>query len=172
MAEAAAEAPAKKKGNWKLIVIVIVAILLTIALSVGATLFFMRSSASDKGKDGAQTAGKEQSGEQAKPKPAAYYEAQKPFIVTLNDSGQTRYFQVFVAFMAHDKTALDGVQNLLPDVRNQLLILFGSQDFMALQTDKGKHDLQKAALDTVNGILKKNKAPPIDAVLFTNFVLQ
>lgn len=171
MAEADAEAPAKKKGNWKLIVIVIVAILLTVGLSVGATLFFMHDSSASTAEE-SHAAGKEGDGEKAKPKPAEYYEAQKPFIVTLNDSGQSRYFQVFVAFMAHDKAALDGVQSLLPDVRNQLLILFGSQDFMALQTDKGKHDLQKAALDTVNGILKKNKAPPIEQVLFTNFVLQ
>jgi len=170
--EKAPQAPAKK-SNLKIIIIGAVAVLLAIGLSVGATLYFLKGRYPDNKADAARSGqeGKPAAAEHKAPKPE-YTEVKQPFIVTLNANGATHYFQVFVAFMARDKGALDGLKSRMPEVRNRLRLLFASQDFMNLQTREGKESLQKHALADVNKLLKQEKLAPINQVLFTNFVLQ
>jgi flagellar FliL protein len=61
----------------------------------------------------------------------------------------------------------------MPLIRNSLVLLFSSQSFVDLQTAAGKEVLKQASLDAINGILEQETGQGgIDAVLFTNFVMQ
>ena len=174
-------APRKNRRNLKMFMVGVIAVLLVVGLSAGATLYFLRGRYADTNTSSVQVehgtqpkkAGQaiQSAPRSTKGKPL-YTEVKQPFIVTLNASGATHYFQVFVAFMARNKGALNGLESRMPEVRNQLRVLFASQDFMKLQTLHGKKALQKTALDEVNGLLKGEKLAPINRVLFTNFVLQ
>lgn len=170
----AQKAPAKK-SNLKMIIIVVVAVLIAVALSVGATMFFLKGRYGAPAGETAKAAATQKNDhgkDAAKGEKPEYTEVKDPFIVTLNEQGATHYFQVFVAFMALRKDAISGLESRMPDVRNQLRLLFAEQDFMKLQTTEGKKALQKKALQSVNTLLKQDKLPPINQVLFTNFVLQ
>lgn len=174
-------APRKNRRNLKIFMAGAIAVLLVVGFSAGATLYFLRGRYADTDTSSVQTEPaappeKVESTEKSESRGTAqkplYTEVKQPFIVTLNASGATHYFQVFVAFMARDKGALNGLESRMPEVRNQLRVLFASQDFMKLQTLQGKKALQKKALGEVNGLLKGERLAPINRVLFTNFVLQ
>ena len=60
-----------------------------------------------------------------------------------------------------------------PLIRNSLVLLFSSQSFDELNTVEGKTALKEAALNAINGILEQETGQGgMDAVLFTNFVMQ
>ena len=61
----------------------------------------------------------------------------------------------------------------LPLIRNQLVMLFGSEDFESLMTPEGKQALRDKATLAVKALLEKEVGNPvIESVLFTNMVLQ
>ncbi len=58
-------------------------------------------------------------------------------------------------------------------MRNQLVMLFSSQDFAALATPVGKEMLRQQATASVQELAQKETGKvAIEQVLFTNFVLQ
>ncbi|MCA9018246.1 MAG: flagellar basal body-associated FliL family protein, partial [Planctomycetaceae bacterium] len=60
-----------------------------------------------------------------------------------------------------------------PLIRNALVLLFAQQDYLELQTPEGKENLKKQARDKVNELLMNEaEKETIEAVLFTNFVMQ
>jgi flagellar FliL protein len=61
----------------------------------------------------------------------------------------------------------------LPLIRNQLVLLFGSEDFAALMSPEGKEALREKAGLAVKALMEKEVGDPvIESVLFTNMVLQ
>lgn len=81
--------------------------------------------------------------------------------------------QVSVALMARDQAKLDALKVHLPLLRNQLNMLFASQNFDSLMTPVGKEMLRQQATTTVQELAKKEVGDGVvEQVLFTNFVLQ
>lgn len=162
--EAAAEAP---KSNKKLIIIIAIAVIIAIAASVGATLFFLGS---DSNAENAST----EPAAPAEPvkKPALYADLKPQFVVTFDVGGKQRYMQVYVTAMGRDKAALDGLELHMPVIRNQLIRLFSSQDFVQLQSNEGKENLRAECLKAVNSVVHKETGSEIEEILFTNFVMQ
>ncbi|MFE8069512.1 flagellar basal body-associated FliL family protein [Marinobacteraceae bacterium S3BR75-40.1] len=160
---------AGKKGKLKTIIFVVLAILLAAGLSVGATLFFL-----DSGDETASDEEHAQPSEEVQPEqqPAIYLKFQKPLIVTLNTQGRQRYMQVSLALVARDPEAEKAFEVHRPLLRSRLLTLLGQQDFMSVQTDQGRRQLQDAILARVNEVLEQEGEPKVEKVLFTNFVLQ
>lgn len=61
----------------------------------------------------------------------------------------------------------------LPLIRNQLVMLFSSEEFEVLLTPEGKDELRQRATLAVQALLEKEVGNPvIESVLFTNLVLQ
>ena len=104
---------------------------------------------------------------------AVYAELSDPFVVNFTRNGRQRYLQANVALMARDKQDLAELKEHLPLLRNQLVMLFSSQDFDALLTAPGKEALRQLATAQMQELARKQLGKPIiEQVLFTNFVLQ
>ncbi len=169
-AAATAEDKPVGKSKVKLIVLIVVALLLAIGFSIGGTLFFLGkgdSVASEK----AGEAGDEVV---AATKPIAIYEPLLPaFVVNFNKDGRQRYMQVTLALMGRNKAELDALKVHMPVLRNQLVMLFSSQDFALLATPAGKEMLRQQATTKIQELAQKETGKmAVEQVLFTNFVLQ
>ncbi|BAU75690.1 flagellar basal body-associated protein FliL [Metapseudomonas furukawaii] len=159
-------APAGGKGKLKLIILGVVALLLAVGLSVGATWFFL--SRGDKAEEPAEEAA-------AAPtrQPAIYLDMAPAFVVNFSQNGRQRYMQVSVALMARDQAQLDALKVHMPVLRNKLVMLFSGQGFESLVTPVGKEMLRQQATATVQELAKQETgATVVEQVLFTNFVLQ
>ena len=164
------EAPAQatavpKKSNLKTMILIVVALLVAIALSVAGTWMFLSRSATDTPDESVIT---------SVSKPRAIYEVLTPaFVVNFKSQGRPRYLQVNVALMARNKADLDALKVHLPTLRNQLVMLFSSQEFEELYTPLGVDLLkQKATVAVQELALIAVGKPVIEHVLFTNVVMQ
>ena len=159
------------KRKLKLIVAVVLGLLLAVGLSVGSTLYFMSNGESEGEAQGAAPDAALSSGKQP-----AIYEALAPaFIVNFNgaNGGRQRYMQVSVALMARDAAALAALKEHMPLLRNQLVMLFSSQDFASLATPVGQEMLRQQATASVQELAQRELGKvAIEQVLFTNYVLQ
>ncbi|MBO2927498.1 flagellar basal body-associated protein FliL [Metapseudomonas otitidis] len=168
---AAGEEKPAGKSKLKLIILIVVALLLAIGLSVGATWFFL-SKGGDKKEEGKK---EEAAAEHAAPvkQPAIYEPLAPAFVVNFNQNGRQRYMQVSVALMARDKGEMDALKVHMPVLRNKLVMLFSGQNFDNLVTAVGKEMLRQQATATVQELAKQETGKVvIEQVLFTNFVLQ
>ncbi|NLY12564.1 MAG: flagellar basal body-associated protein FliL [Gammaproteobacteria bacterium] len=154
---------APKKNKMKIIVLVAVALLVAIVLSVAGTWFFLGRSTADV-EPVQESLGKQQ----------AIYEVLAPaFVVNFKSQGKPRYLQVSVALMARNKADLDQLKIHMPTLRNQLVMLFSSQDFDELNTPLGVELLkQKATVAVQELALIEVGKPVVEQVLFTNVVMQ
>ena len=104
---------------------------------------------------------------------AIYQPLDPAFVVNYAVSGRQRYMQVSVVLMGRDAAGMTKLNQHLPLVRNQLVMLFGSEDFESLKTAEGKQALRDKATLAVKALLEKEVGDRvIESVLFTNMVLQ
>ncbi|MEX3772054.1 flagellar basal body-associated protein FliL [Pseudomonas sp. MYb118] len=163
--EAAAVKDPATKGKLKLIIAGVIALLLAIGLSVGATWYFMHSSQS-----------KPAAPVEAAPvgKQAAIFEALLPaFVANYNQNGRQRYMQVSITMMARNQADLDALKVHMPVIRNNLVMLFSAQDFATLASPVGQEMLRQKATASVQEVAQKELGKVVvEQLLFTNFVLQ
>jgi flagellar FliL protein len=152
----------KKKGKLLWIIIAVV----VVAGGGGGAWFFLKPAAAPA-KAAAQAA--------AKPKATAqYYKFDPPFVVNFGGEANARYLQVTCEAMSRDAAVLDLLKNNEPAVRNDLVILYSSQDTATLMTVEGKEKLRNATLDVIRKVLNAEggKGDLVEAVYFTSFVIQ
>lgn len=157
----AQEKPAK--GRKKLFILIGIG-LLALLLSAGGVAFFLL-----KGDETPEEV------EPAEPvKQVALYQPLEPaFVVNYAAGGRQRYMQVSVVLLGRDAEGMAKLNQHLPLIRNQLVMLFGSEEFEALATPEGKEALREKASLAVKSLLEKEVGDPvIESVLFTNLVLQ
>jgi flagellar FliL protein len=146
-----------------LIIFGALALLLAMAVSVGVTWYVVTST----------TGGSTVETARLIDKGALYEELKEPFVVNFQRQGRTRYLQASVTLMSRDGQGLASLKEHLPVLRNQLVMLFSSQDFDALLTAPGKEALRQLATVQVQELARQHLGKPvIEHVLFTNFVLQ
>ena len=162
--DAAVKDPATK-GKLKMIILIVVALLLAIGLSVGATWFFMHS-AESKPAAAAETA--------VVGKQAAIFEPLLPaFVANYNQNGRQRYMQVSITMMGRNQADIDALKVHIPVIRNNLVMLFSGQDFATLASPVGQEMLRQKATASVQEVAQKELGKvAIEQLLFTNFVLQ
>ncbi|NVK72488.1 flagellar protein [Marinomonas sp. CT5] len=156
---------AKSGGKKKLIIIVVLALVLLGGGGAGAYFFFF---------SGSGGSGSAESSEAAIANAPSIYLALDPaFTIDFMVDGRQRYVQLGLTVKSKSEEQIDAVTTHMPLIRNSLVLLFSSQSFTDLQTTEGKENLKMAALDAINGILEQETGQGgIDAVLFTNFVMQ
>lgn len=105
-----------------------------------------------------------------------YLTLDPPFIVNFVHRGSLRYLQLSLDLMFLDEGVIGQVQEQMPEVRNDLILLFSSQDFETLSTLEGKEKLRADVLLAVNKAIDIDPANPGPAaggeVYITNFVMQ
>ena len=163
--DAAVKDPATK-GKLKLIILIVVALLLAIGVSVGATWYFMHSAQSKPAAAVAETApiGKQ---------PAIFEPMAPAFVANFNQNGRQRYMQVSITMLARNQADLEALKVHMPVIRNNLVMLFSGQDFATLASPVGQEMLRQKATASVQEVAQKELGKVvIEQLLFTNFVLQ
>ena len=161
--EAVVKDPATK-GKIKLIVLIVVALLLAIGMSVGATWFFMHSAQSKPVAAETAVVGKQ---------PAIFEPMAPAFVANYNQNGRQRYMQVSITMQGRNQADLEALKVHMPVIRNNLVMLFSGQDFTALATPVGQEMLRQKATASVQEVAQKELGKVvIEQLLFTNFVLQ
>jgi flagellar protein FliL len=158
--------PIKPKKKGKLLYIIIALVLI-----VGGVGAWLALKPKPDAKAGADT---------EKAKPAAphaaplYYKFDPAFVVNFGGEGSARYLQVMVEAMTRDPVMLDMIKNNEPAVRNDLVVLFSSQNDASLLSTEGKDKLRAGALDALRKVIAAEGGDPklIEGVYFTSFVIQ
>ena len=152
------QAPSSKK---KLIIIIALAVLV-LAVAGGATYFLMSDDDSEEVSEEAEIV----------IAPAIYLDLEPPMLATLSVDGKQRYMQVSLNVMSRDQAALDAVEYHMPFIRSKLNSVYGGADFKMAQTIEGKEALREETLKVINVVLESEGEALIEAVYFTNFVMQ
>ncbi len=173
--ELAEEKPAKG-GKGKLIAMISVGAILVIGLSIGATLYLTGAFSGDDSAEQAESGkGKksEAKAEAKEKKPAQYFALEPEFIVNFEEQSQASFLQIKIQVMSRDQDALDALEQHMPVVRNNILLLLSGQKFEDVSTTPGKEKLRRDILKAISKVLKKETgASGIDAVYFTSFIMQ
>jgi flagellar FliL protein len=163
--------PQKKKLNLKLVIIIVVGILV-LAGAVGGGLFFFKKSGAAENKKGPtkEEVKAETKKDAAKQDDALAMFALDPFVVNLvSNPSEIRYLKVTIKLQLAKADYTQEMTDHLPQIRDALLILLSSKDYVALRTVEGKMELRDEILERVNRIVKGEKAK---AAYFTEFVIQ
>ena len=198
-ATAAAEADAKNKGKEaapakggkKTLLIIIAAVVVALGAGGGGMWFFMSKGHADeevtadadegehadakdeKSKSRKDAKGKK--GKAAEPKlPAIYVEFEPPFVVNFDAKGVMRFLQVSIQVMTRDHETSEMVKLHEPKIRNNMLLLLGSQTQDSISTTEGKESLRKQALETIAKIVddEGGEGKKVEDLYFTSFVMQ
>jgi len=186
-----AAAPAAKGGSKKLLIIIAAAVLLLGGGGAGA-YFFMHKSAADeevtadadegehadakdtKKEKGKSKGKKDKKGKAAEPKlPAIYVEFQPPFVVNFDAKGVMRFLQVSIQVMTRDHDTSELIKLHDPKIRNNMLLLLGSQTLDTISTVEAKEELRKKALETIVKIIEDEggEGKKVEDLYFTSFVM-
>ena len=187
--EAASESAPPAKKTMNPLVLVMVASLVT-AATVGGGVYFALASkvehaaaAADDEEEEAPAAaeegatkkkGKGKNKKAEKKEPALYVKLDPPFVVNFEAKGIMRFLQISVELMTRDPQTVDLLTQHEPMIRNNLLMLFGNQNFDKINSTEGKEALRTEALKSISDSLKGEGAKPnkVEQLYFTSFVMQ
>jgi flagellar FliL protein len=185
--------PAAKGSNRRLLIIIAAAVLVLGGGGAGA-FFFMHKDAADeavtadvdegeqaadatdaKKEKGKSKGKKDKKGKAAEPKaPAIYVEFQPPFVVNFDAKGVMRFLQVSIQVMTRDRETSELIKLHDPKIRNNMLLLLGSQTLDTISTMEAKEALRKKALETIAKIVEDEggEGKKVEDLYFTSFVMQ
>ncbi len=187
-----AKTPAKKSSGAMKILLILIGAILLMGGAVGATLFFTgalhKSESADVAEEESPPAksaeahgGKPSKARKVKAgghggsadKGPIYQALDPPFIINFDDQGILRYLQIGLSVMARDQQTIDAGNNNMPQIRNNLILLFGNQKIENLNAPQGKENLRAQALEQIQAVLNEELGEPgIEAVYYTAFVMQ
>ncbi len=168
------------KSKSKLLVI-IAGVVLLLGISGAATLALTGVLSGDPPAVDEQAAAEDKADKSSattsnRPKaPLSYVPLDPPFVVNFNSGTDTdvRFLQVSVELGTRDPAVADSIKEHRPAIRNNLVMLFSSQDPQALNTRDGKEKLRDETLSEVQKVLKRETGSPgVENVFFTSFVMQ
>ena len=187
------EPAAAKGGSKKKLLIIIAAAVLVLGGGGAGAFFFMHKSAADeevsadsgegeqadakdtKKEKGKAKGKKDKKGKAAEPKaPAIYVEFQPPFVVNFDAKGVMRFLQVSMQVMTRDHETSELIKLHDPKIRNNMLLLLGSQTLDTISTMEAKEELRKKALETIAKIVEDEggEGKKVEDLFFTSFVMQ
>lgn len=178
MAEAppAAPAPEAKPRSKKMILIIVAAVVVLVGGGAGAYFAFGHKGDEQvaDGKPGSKEKGKGKKVEEVKKGPAIYVKLDPPFVVNFDANGVMRFLQVTVEVMTRDAHAAELVKANDPMIRNDLLLLLGSQQSGDITTLEGKEKLRADALGVVAKVVNAEggDGKQVEQLFFTSFVMQ
>ena len=169
----------------KMLIIIVAAVVALGAAGAGAYFFLGHKGGEEtaqdadskpvKGAKGAKADKGKKSKKEVEPKgPAVYVKLEPPFVVNFEAQGVMRFLQVTVEVLTRDTHVADLVKANDPQIRNDLLLLFGAQQAPDLKTNEGKEKLRKDARDVVAKIVTSEggEGKKVENIYFTSFVMQ
>lgn len=102
-----------------------------------------------------------------------YLPLDPPFVVNFTHLGTLRYLQISLEIMYHDQELLDRVEERMPAIRNDLILLLSNQEYDKLNSLAGKEQIRDELMLAINNlILEDDEARDSGEIYFTNFVMQ
>lgn len=165
------ESAAKPKKSRKLLIISMV--LLLLGASAGATAYFTGLfGGGDEVATEDDEAEEETEVVEAR-QPLNYVPLDPAFVVNFGDDSEVRFLQVTIELGTRDTSMVDQIREHRPAIRNNLVMLFSSQNPMELNTREGKEKLRDDTLAEVQKVLEEETGDPgVENVFFTSFVMQ
>lgn len=155
----------------KIILIAAGGVLVT-GIGVGAALFLlggdeevaMNAEAGDVAAEAVDTSSKE---------PPIYVGLDPDFVVAFQNPKHARFIKASLEVMTRDKDVEDAIKHHMPVIRDSVLMLFSMQDEDELASREGKEQFRAEILAEVQKVIEEQTGNPgVDAVYFTNFVMQ
>jgi flagellar FliL protein len=151
----------------KKIVLVGIGVLLLAGIGVGAMLFLKED---PPAADEAAVAATEKPSRVAEP---IYQGLDPDFVVAFRDPKTVRFVKLAIEVMARDDDVIEDVKLHMPAIRDRVIILLSNKSEDSLLDTEGKEQLREEVLTAVQDVLKENTGEPgVEAVYFTNFVMQ
>jgi flagellar protein FliL len=162
--EVGAEKP-KKGGKGKLIILIGLAVLV-LGGGAGGFLYWKSSQA-----HAANAAKKEKPIAKA---PLEFLTLEPAFVVNFEAAQAAKFLQIEVRLASRDPEMVELLKHNDPLIRNDLLLLFGSQDYNQVATREGKDRLREQTLAAVRRIVQNEGGEPskVEGAYFTSFVMQ
>lgn len=156
---------------------------LLIALSIGGTLMLSGGKSDDADMEDDEeveaVSDKKSSDKKKKKKKGkgetepVYFSMEPAFVVNFTDKTGIRYLQASIDVLVTDAMVIDEIKKHNPLIRNNLLLLIGSQTTDVITTREGKQRLRNDILKEIQKVMKeKTGEPGVEAVYFTSFVVQ
>jgi flagellar FliL protein len=113
----------------------------------------------------------------AEPKPIVplqFHALEPAFVVNFQGGQGAKFLQIEVRIASREAETIELLKTNDPLIRNDLLMLFGSQQQDQLGTVEGKEKLRADTLAAVRRVIAREggKAESVESVLFTSFVMQ
>jgi len=157
----------------KKIILIAVGAVLLIGIAGGVALFFLGGDEPGSAPEGA--ADGEVAVVPATPsdKPAIYVGLDPDFVVAFQNPKHARFIKLSIEVMTRDSDVAEAIDIHMPVIRDAVLMIFSAQDEQMLATREGKEQFRAEILAEIQGILKEHTGDPgVEAVYFTNFVMQ
>ncbi len=168
--EGGEEAEASGGGKKKLIIIAVLCLLM--GAGIGAGVFFFLGGGSSDEAAAAEAAAAEEVVEEVIP-PPQYVVLKPEFVLSFQTGTRQRFLQASIQVMTRDQAIVDAMELHEPMVRNEVIRVISSQEFEAMRTTEGRLKLQEDLKKALTGIMaQETGSEDIEAVLFTNFVMQ
>lgn len=164
-----AEAPKKSK---KMLIIVIAVVLVLVIGGVAGFLFWKKKQAAE------EEAGDAPAATEVKHKKAAHPPEFMPIdnmVVNLADPGGNRFAQIGITLQLDTAATGEIIKKYMPAVRNGVLMVISRRTAEELLTGTGKEQLAQDLLTLIRDTTDlhgSKKSEPIEAVLFSSFIVQ
>jgi len=192
--EKKAEAPVADKTNARtnLLLMIIIGVLALAVIGGGVTMLMLYRNVAHVGAAAQPPAAAEGKGEASAPPkepekkkadkkkkdepkaPAIYVTLEPPFVVNFPSGKPAKFLQISLEIMTRDVATAQLLKDNNPLLRNDLLMLFGMQEYETIATTEGREALRQLTLEAVRGVVKKEGGTPteVEAAYFTSFVMQ
>lgn len=174
-----AEAAPKKKGK-KLLFALIGVVVLGVAGAAAALFILKKNTAEDEGLDEEAPAHKP-----VDPKSAPTFLPLDNMVVNLADPGGNRYIQIGLTLQLQDAHTGDAVKAFMPSIRSRILVILSKRTAEDVLSAEGKSRLGNDIIAAVSEVMgypapkteeegkkKRGPASPVQAVLFSSFIVQ
>ncbi|MFA7623968.1 MAG: flagellar basal body-associated FliL family protein [Pusillimonas sp.] len=139
------------------------------AVTLGSTFYFLKSSGILTGGQQADAAPVVEAAPLAKP----IFQPLDPFTVTLRDNNTTRILYVEITLRVENETSREQLVEYMPEVRNRVISELTKKTPGYLQTNEGRNELAANLVKSLSEPYYPNPTRPgISNVLFTAFVIQ
>ncbi len=168
----------KGSGSMKLVIVAVVAATLVATGGTFGVLWFTgalsggKAAAEGQQAHGDGAAGAEEA-EEKEQHPPTYIALDPPFVVNFDNPTVARFLQVKVQVMTRDPEVAKAIEEHMPVIRNNLVMLFSGQKYEEVATREGKERLRKQTLAEIRKVLEERIGRPgVEDVYFTAFVMQ
>ena len=152
-------------GKKKPLLLIVIAVVVVLAVAGGAAFFMLGGKDEAGGHAAKKTEAKK--GEEAAP--TLMKALEQPFVVNLADTDSSRYLKIKVELELENEFVLAEVEQKLPQVNDEIIMLLSSKTFEEVSTVGGKQVLKKQLMTNINAKLKEGR---VMNVYFTEFVVQ